>query len=278
MGLISGALSMGLAEGAKEAGDYIGKSALLEQQGQQTLDLEKIKDEMAAKRETALQELRGSQEREQRQAEIGSRETIAREQMASHEKISAEHKKTLEGSFRNQGLSVQTDAEGNMGVIDLKSRTFKPFVDDKGAPVKGLKDLPLTVKTYVSTITDSLKALDKEEASGMLAPDGQEKLQQRRAALNAQLLDTLTTGRLPSGTTPAAPVPQNRPPLTSFFGGGARPPAESPKPKQRSIQELTRDIGVITQQLNDPNLRDADRASLQAALDNLSSQIAAQNR
>ena len=82
-GLIAGALG-----GAAAAGEqYLTRSALIAQQGEQAFDLEKVRNEMTATREKTLQGLRGSQEKERQTADITSREKIA----ASGQKISQEH-------------------------------------------------------------------------------------------------------------------------------------------------------------------------------------------
>ena len=177
MALIADALRAGIGGAASAGAEYVAKSSLLE-----------LQNEMATTRERTLQELRGSQEEERQTTDIASRE-----------KIAGEHDKILLESFKRQGLSVQTDAEGNMGVADLRGRTFKPFIGEGGKPVKGLKDLPLTVKTYVATLSDQMKALDKEAASGMVDSN---VVQSRRSELNAQLLNVLTTGKLPATQTP----------------------------------------------------------------------------
>ncbi len=164
------------------------------------------------------------------------------------------------------------------GALDLEQRKrldglqteYMAETDPVKREALGEKLLTLTGKW-----TERYQALPMKDDTGNIT--GYQMFDQRRG----EMLQ-------PKGGAAAGTKAGERPSLSSFnqsssanstsaqpSGGGLiRRNMEPP----RNIQALTGDIGVITRQLEDPKLRDSDRASLAVALETLKSKIAAQNK
>lgn len=133
---------------------------------------------------------------------------LSREQIASQEKVSAANNATALQVARIGG-SVQQDKDGTMLFIDREGNT-RTLRDprDPSKPLVGFKDLTPAAKAYADVIKAQLTGLDREELSAATMGDqaASAKITERRARLNAELLNVLTGGITEAGKpAPSAP-------------------------------------------------------------------------
>lgn len=233
MGIGIGSL---IAEGTAGAAEGLGQGAA--RVGTQWSDAlhEKAKQEAAALREENLARLQNQFAGERQQAGFAHDETmqagsfrhaetlqtarqafeaeqnslqrgLSREQIASQEKVSAANNATALQVARIGG-SVQQDKDGTMLFIDREGNT-RTLRDprDPSKPLVGFKDLTPASKAYADVIKAQLTGLDREELSAATMGDqaASAKITERRARLNADLLNVLTSGITEAGKSAPAP-------------------------------------------------------------------------
>jgi len=134
---------------------------------------------------------------------VASSEKIAREQIASHEKVAAMQLGGIQ--------SVQTDPQS--GALFGMTRDGKTvaITDPSGKPMMGQKNLPAAQAKLVDVLNDQVKAIDKHIADTMLDPTAKAALEKRRAVLNVEILGTLTGGGFVDRFDANAPKPRQQP-------------------------------------------------------------------
>jgi hypothetical protein len=152
----------------------------------------------------AQQSWQGEQNDAQRgmtQAQIDSNERIAR----------ANRSNAME--LAKMGGAVTQDKEGNMLWVD-KAGKATPMMDpnNPGQPLKGFKDLTPAAKAFSDVLKAQLVDLDRMEMQAMGDPNQLATINQRRAALNGQLLNVLTIGADSMKPQPGAPAAGGPPP------------------------------------------------------------------
>lgn len=224
MGLIGGAL-----KGAGDAGlqltnkaaDYVEKSTLQDEASQIQALRDQRLEEFAAAREQRgyshaetmqgqgfahaenLQDARQTFETEQNEKNRG----VTREQMASHEKISAANN-AVALKIANIGGTVQPDKDGNILWIG-KDGKAKQIMDpnDPEQPLKSHKDLTPAAKAYSDVLKAQLVDLDRAEIQAAGDPQQMASIKQRRAEYTGTLLNVLTGGIGGAAKPGAAPQP-----------------------------------------------------------------------
>lgn len=211
MGLILSALG-GAGEGAAKAGQQFGEYASRSALQSEAAEITKLRDakleEFASARE---QRGYGHSERLQQQGfeheeslaavkqafdaeEHEKTRGVTREQIASHEKVSAANN-AVALQIANIGGTVQPDKEGNILWIG-KDGKAKPIMDPNSPdqPLKSYKDLTPAAKAYSDVLKAQLVDLDRAEIQAMGDPQQLASIKQRRAEYTGQLLNVLTGG------------------------------------------------------------------------------------
>lgn len=233
MGLIGSIIAEGAAGAAEGAGLGTAKAAekwteaLHEKAKQEAIalreeNLARLNNAAAAERqeagfghaETMERQIRQPFERTQQEARFGNdktlqdarlaydrerdsaNRTLTREQITSHENISRANNANAM-AIAKIGGSVTQDTQGNVLWVG-KDGKAQQIMDpsDPNKPLVGFKDLTPAAKAYADVIRDQLKGLDREELAAANSADKamQEKIVERRAKLNADLLNVLTGG------------------------------------------------------------------------------------
>jgi hypothetical protein len=205
-----------LAKAGASAQNYFERSAL----DDQLAEIQKLRDERmneftageSSKNRTHAETLQqqGFEHAEKLQTAMQDFQSLEhgldREQRAQlHEETMTQ----LREQFKNQGLAIQSDKEGNLGVADLRNNKFTLLKGADGNPVKGAKADGDSIK-LIEAIGHSMKAFDP------LDPNTKDV----RDKLGNALLQVL------SGKTQITPTPPpgGRPALDSFD--------KNPKPKK----------------------------------------------
>ena len=191
---------------------------------------------------------------------LASHERIAREANATHERIA---EKQLGGM-----TSVQTDATtGGLYGITRDGKTI-PITNPDGSQLMGQKNLPAGAAKMVDVLNDQVKAIDKHIADSMLTPEVKADLERRRAALNVQILGTLTGGgftdRFQGGGKPSAPKQGGEAAVTP-----ARPTKATPAENARMLI-LQDELSAEQEKLADYR-RKNDRANIERSEANIAS-------
>lgn len=131
---------------------------------------------------------------------------LTRDEIASRERIAANNN-SVSLQVARIGGTVQQDKDGNMLFFDKQGKAT-PVMDpnNPGQQLRGLKDLTPAAKQYAEVIKGQLQGLDREELAASAAGDdkAKDKITERRAALNRDLLNVLTGGISEAGK--AAPT------------------------------------------------------------------------
>lgn len=232
MGLIGGAMQGAGAAGLQltnKAADYVEKSTLQDEAAQiQALRDQRLEEFSSAREQRGYKHsetLQGqgfahtenlAEARQAFEAEQGEKSRgVTREQMASHEKISAANN-AVALQIANIGGTVQPDKDGNILFIgkDGKAKTIMD-PNNPGQPLKSHKDLTPAAKAYSDVLKAQLVDLDRAEIQAAGDPQQMSSIKQRRAEYTGQLLNVLTGGI-----------------------GGAPKPSASPQPSAQDVALL----------------------------------------
>lgn len=245
MGIISGAMQ-GLGEGLMKGADFYMKSILQEQAEKAIMARETTMQELrqagAKELQVSSQEFTGGENTKNREQAVtlqdrgfehsdtqqehgfthskemqgaqqafqseqnDAQRNLTREQIASNEKIAQANRQNAL-SIASMGGTVQQDKDGTVLFVDRNGNS-KTVNDPRnpGQPLRGFKDLTPAAKVYADVIKAQLQGLDKEEVAA-LDDASRQKIVQRRAELNTNLLNVLTGGVDSATKSAASPYP-----------------------------------------------------------------------